>query len=74
MREVDCRVIHGIHPQDAIEEFNERVEELGIEEDDIISMTVVPAWSTVKMHNPKGAAQAPNIALVILYWAVENVD
>jgi hypothetical protein len=74
MRKIACRVCNGVHPDDAVEEFNERAEELGIEEDDIISMTVVPAWSTVKMHNPKGPAQTPNVALVILYWEKEDVD
>ena len=70
MRNLRCVQIPGVSAQDVLDEFNERSEEFGItDEAAIVSVSVLPATTTVTLHTPTGSV-LPRVEVVIVYWAI----
>lgn len=70
MRKLKCYQISGLTVQEVLDEFNERSEEFGVSEDDILSVSAMPpTWGT-KLATPKGITD-PKVEVVIVYWANE---
>ena len=68
MRKLQCVQIPGTSAQDILDEFNERSAEFGItNEADIISVSVLPATTSVPLHTSKGS-ELPTVEVVIVYW------
>lgn len=68
MRKLKCFQVHGLSVSEVLDEFNERAEEFGVKERDIISVSTLPP-------DPKQVAvvregeTAPKVQVVIAYWA-----
>ncbi len=71
MREIKCIEAHAAVAEDAIDEFNERREELGItKESDVISISVRPALKPMKVMMP-GGEQDSTVIVSIFYWSTK---
>ncbi len=66
MRKLKCFQIGGQHVQDVLDEFNERREEFGIPDSDILSISAMPSTST------GGGTKLPKVEVVIVYWSDED--
>ncbi len=68
MRKILSKVWGGTSVEDGLEELNDRLEELGIQESDVISLTpVVPPLSKRKMIIGKKTVD-PVLTMVLIYW------
>ena len=70
MRKLKCYQIKGLTVQEVLDEFNERSEEFGIGEHDILSVSAMPPTLGIKPATPKGTTD-PKVEVVIVYWANE---
>jgi len=51
-----------------LDEFNERAEEFGIKESDILSVSALPPTLGTKLATPTGTARR-KVEVVIVYWS-----
>lgn len=70
MRKLKCFQVSGLTVEGVLDEFNERVEEFGIKESDILSVSALPPTLGTKLAAPTGTAN-PKVEVVIVYWANE---
>lgn len=70
MRKLKSFQIPGTSVQEVLDEFNERAEEFGVSERDIVSVSAMPAVSKIKIATPTGTTE-PRVEVVIVYWANE---
>ena len=70
MRKLKCKQVSGLTVQEVLDEFNERCQEFGISEHDIISVSAMPPTLGTKLATPEGSAD-PKVEVVIVYWARE---
>jgi hypothetical protein len=57
--------------QDVLDEFNERREEFGVQDADIVSVSALPPTSNIQIAQPDGTTQLPKVEVVIVYWSQE---
>ncbi len=69
MRKLKCFQIGGQCVQDVLDEFNERREEFGITDSDILSISAMPSTSTIPQAQPDGSTKLPRVEVVIVYWS-----
>jgi len=67
MRKLKCFQIPGLNVQEVLDEFNERAEEFGVSESDIVSVGALPPTTGVKIGTPTGTTD-PKVEVVIVYW------
>ncbi len=70
MRKIKCHDIPGIHVGEILDEFNERPEEFGIEDEDIISISSSAPAFPVKVIVGKETKEAA-VRVSIFYWSDE---
>lgn len=68
MRKLKCFQVSGTTVQEVLDEFNERRDEFGVEDSDIVSVSALPPTTGIKIATPTGTA-APKVEVVIVYWA-----
>ena len=68
MRKLKCFQVSGLTVQEVLDEFNERAEELGVTESDIVTVSALSPTLGVKIGTPTGTAD-PRVEVVIVYWA-----
>lgn len=68
MRKVKCWEIHGMSLHELLNEFNERRDEFGVPDEDIISMSSGAPLRIERVHTPDGSKDA-TVRLVIFYWS-----
>lgn len=68
MRKLKCFQISGLCVQEVLDEFNERIEEFGLTERDIVSVSALPPTMGTKLGTPSGLKE-PKVEVVIVYWA-----
>lgn len=68
MRQLKCLQMPGITVQEVLDEFSERMNEFGIVESDVVSVSTHPPTLNVKVATPTGTAD-PKVEVVIVYWA-----
>jgi hypothetical protein len=68
MRKLKCFQVSGLTVQEILDEFNERAEELGVTESDIVTVSAQSPTLGVKIATSTGAAD-PKVEVVIVYWA-----
>lgn len=72
MRKIMSKVWGGTSVEDALEELNERIEELGIQEGDIISLTpIAPPYKKRKIIIGTKAVD-PVLNMVLIYWGKQD--
>jgi hypothetical protein len=67
MRKLKCFQISGTIVQEVLDEFNERREEFGIPDSDIISVSALPPTLGTKLASSTGTKD-PKVEVVIVYW------
>jgi uncharacterized protein YfbU (UPF0304 family) len=73
MRKLKSFQIGGLSVQEVLDEFNERREEFGIENDsDIVSVSALPPTAMIPIAQPDGSTLVPKVEVVIVYWSKEN--
>jgi hypothetical protein len=70
MRQLMCQQFLGLTVQEALHEFNERTEEFGLAEDDIVTVSALPPTRGIKIATPTGT-EDPKVEVIIVYWANE---
>lgn len=70
MRKLKCLQVSGLTVEGVLDEFNERAEEFGIKEADIVSVSALPPTLGTKLATPTGTA-TPKVEVVIVYWSKE---
>jgi hypothetical protein len=71
MRKIACYDIHGLTVEGILDEFNQRrVEEFGIADDDVISMSVREATAPFNIHTPDEGKKS-KVVVTIFYWVHE---
>lgn len=68
MRKLKCFQISGLNVQEVLDEFNERSQEFGVSESDILTVSALPPTKGTKLATPTGTAD-PKVEVVIVYWA-----
>ena len=68
MRKLKCIQGSGLCVQDVLDEFNERAEEFGLTERDVVTVSALPATMGTKLVTPSGLKE-PKVEVVIVYWA-----
>jgi hypothetical protein len=68
MRKLKCFQISGLTVHEVLDEFNERAEEFGVNEGDIVTVSAMPPTSGTKIATSTGTAD-PKVEVVIVYWA-----
>lgn len=68
MRKLKCFQISGLSVQEVLDEFNERAEEFGVSEGEIVSVSAMPPTHGTKLSTASGTA-TPNVEVVIVYWS-----
>lgn len=68
MRKLKCFQVSGLTVEGVLDEFNERAEEFGVKEADIVSVSAVPPTLGTKLATPMGTAN-PKVEVVIVYWS-----
>ena len=66
MRKLKCFQIGGQCVQEVLDEFNERREEFGIPDADIVSVSAMPSTSTSPQAQPDGSTKLPKVEVVIV--------
>jgi hypothetical protein len=69
MRKLKCFQIGGLSVQEILDEFNERREEFGIPDADIVSVSALPPTAAIPIAQPNGGTKLPRVEVVIVYWA-----
>ena len=70
MRWLRSQQHHAVHVQDALDGFSERMEEQGIKESDVVSVSVMPVTSPAPTVVMKGMVSTkPNFEVVVVYWS-----
>ena len=67
MRKLKCFQIAGVHVQEVLDEFNERRQEFGVADEDIVSVSALPPTRAAKIATSKGSTEA-KVEVVIVYW------
>jgi hypothetical protein len=67
VRKLKCIQVSGMCVQEVLDEFNERREELGITDSDVISVSALPPTLATKIATPTGTV-VPKVEVVIAYW------
>lgn len=58
-----------MYVQDAINEFNSRINETGmISESDLVSVSVLPVTSEVMIHDPEAGSKRAFFEVIFVYW------
>ena len=70
MRKLRCFQIGGLSVQEVLDEFNERREEFGIPDGDIVSVSALPPTAAISIAQPEGSKKLPKVEVVIVYWSV----
>jgi len=68
MRKLKCFQVSGLTVEGVLDEFNERAEEFGVKEADIVSVSALPPTLGTKLATPTGTAN-PKVEVVIVYWS-----
>lgn len=68
MRKLKCFQVPGLTVKDVLDEFNERAEEFGVKEADIVSVSALPPTLGTKPPTPTITAN-PKVEVVIVYWS-----
>ena len=68
MRKLMCYQISGVTVQEVLDEFNERVEEFGLTESDIVTVSALPPTLGTKIGTSTGTKD-PKVEVIIVYWA-----
>lgn len=68
MRKLKCFQVSGLTVQEVLDEFNERAEEFGVTESDLVTVSALPPTLGVKLATPTGTAE-PKVEVVIVYWS-----
>lgn len=68
MRKLKCFQVSGVTVEEVLDEFNERVDEFGITESDVVNVSVMQPTGMKKIHTPNGNRDAL-VEVVIVYWA-----
>jgi hypothetical protein len=69
MRKLRSFQVPGISAAEVLDEFNERAEELGIQdENDIVSVSVGPPTTGIGIVGPGGSVKA-SVEVTIVYWS-----
>ncbi len=69
MRTIKCFDIHGVSVDEVLAEFNERrVDEFGIKDQDVISLSVRDAVSPMNVHTPNGSVKS-KVVVTLFYWS-----
>ncbi len=72
MKTLACRNVHAVYVEEAIQEFNNRIDELGIQsEKDVVSVSVLPVVIPVKMHDPEKGSVDARYEVVFVYWTTQ---
>jgi hypothetical protein len=66
MRKLKCFQIGGQHVQEVLDEFNERREEFGVPDSNILSISAMPSTSTIPQAQPDGSTKLPKVEVVIV--------
>jgi hypothetical protein len=69
MRKLRCYQIPGTSVQEVLDEFNERLQEFGVSEDDILSVNAMPATQAARIHDPNVGEKNATLEVVIVYWS-----
>lgn len=67
MRKLKCYQSLAMCVEEVVEEFSERMEEFGIAESDVVSVSAFPPTSSIKIGTPTGTA-TPRVEVAIVYW------
>jgi len=70
MRKLKSFQVSGLVVQEVLDEFNERAEEFGVKQADIVSVSAMSPTLGTKLATPAGTAD-PKVEVVIVYWADE---
>jgi hypothetical protein len=70
MRKLQCLQAPGLTVEEVLEELNERAQEFGVSEADIVSVSAWRPTGTIKVHTDKGPTDA-RVEVVIFYWKGE---
>lgn len=68
MRKLKCFQVSGLTVQEVLDEFNERVEEFGVRESDIVTVSALPPSLGIKIGTSTGTKD-PKVEVIIVYWA-----
>lgn len=69
MRKLRCFQVPGVSAAEVLDEFNERAEEFGVQdENDIVSVSIGPPTTGIEIANPGGSVRA-NVEVTIVYWS-----
>jgi hypothetical protein len=68
MRKLKCHQVGGLTVQEVLDEFNERAEEFGIKESDIVTVSALAPTLGIKIATSTGSAD-PKVEVVLVYWA-----
>jgi hypothetical protein len=68
MRKLKCFQVSGLTVQDVLDEFNERVEEFGVKESDVVSVSALSPTLGTKLATSTGTTN-PKVEVVIVYWS-----
>lgn len=68
MRKLKCFQVSGLTVQELLDEFNERAQEFGVRESDIVTVSALPPTLGTKIGTSTGTAD-PKVEVVIVYWA-----
>ena len=68
MRKLKCQQMLGLTVQEGLDEFNERAQEFGIKESDIVTVSALPPTLGIKIGTSTGSVD-PKVDVVIVYWA-----
>lgn len=69
MRRIRFQRFQAIDVQETLDDFSERAEvEFGIQESDVISVSIMPPMEGVRVHDPSGSKVA-TCSVVFMYWS-----
>ena len=69
MRKLKCFQVGCQYVQEALDEFNERRQEFGVPDSDILSISAMPATLMIPQAQPGGGTKLPRVEVVIVYWS-----
>ncbi len=70
MKTLQCFHTHAEYVEDVIAEFNDRWEEFGLtSENDLVSVSVLPVVTPIKVHHPKKGAVDSVFEVVFVFWS-----
>jgi hypothetical protein len=68
VRKIKCKEVHGISVEEVLDEFNERRQEFGVKDADVISVSVRAADKPTNIHTTGGPKQS-TVIVTIFYWS-----